>query len=239
MAEDRIASGGYDAPHAWVLILPKAHWKLLDLPWQHAAYELFHVRRISRIGHALCTAPIVLTWFAWAAMVPLGEGSVVESFPAATAVNGGLGLLGVLVLWYAFLDVRTAVLALPLLVLLWVGANVVVSALGPAAVEAAAAASVSLAVLQAASHVPEDIPPPWSGSPTFVPWMPWLRSTPPGRIAGYMFMIVVGPVLEYWASPRVLTCQLRNLLAHLGYRPERLAAARARAGLFRADIRTA
>jgi hypothetical protein len=74
------------------------------------------------------------------------------------------------------------------------------------------------AAIQAASHVVEPIPPPWSGGPAFRPLLDVLRQPGTPLRVGWPVLGFMGMVLEAWAAPRIWPYQVLILLAPLGYR---------------------
>lgn len=193
-----------------LLIVPAAHYKLLDEEFQAEMYELFHTRAGCRIGHMLCT-PVVMVG------VSLALGSAVASgwswsLPAALAV--------VITAWGLRVDRLAGALMIPLLALTILAARALaVSTAHP--MDWSAALAVGGAVLQTVSHGFEDLPPPVSGRVGWVPMRAWCSSVSPLRVLGLAALsLAMFTWLELWASLRVWPLQVLHLLMRAGYRPE-------------------
>lgn len=193
-----------------LLIVPAAHYRVLDEHFQAEMYELFHRRAGCRIGHMLCTPVVVLGLL-------LALGSVASpgwSWPLPLA----LGAL--VVAWGARVDRLAGAAMVPLVALALLAARGLAGVCAePASLGAALA--VGGAALQTFSHGFEDIPPPLSGRAGWVPMRAWLGVAPPARVAGSVaLMLVVFVWLELWASPRVWPLQVLHVLLRGGRRPD-------------------
>ncbi len=191
-----------------LLIVPAAHYRLLDEGFQAEMYELFHTRAGCRLGHMLCTPVVMLGLF-----MALGHAlSAVWSWPLPLA----LGL--VVVAWGLRVDRLTGAVMVPLVALALFTAR----ALGGESADPAAsgaALAVAAAAVQTFSHGFEDIPPPLSGRAGWVPLRAWLSAAPFSQIAGVgALSLVVFTWLELWASARVWPLQVLHLLMRAGHR---------------------
>ncbi len=75
--------------------------------------------------------------------------------------------------------------------------------------------------MQTLSHLFEDVPPPHSGTPDFVPILPWMRRLDiRALLRSLVLTFGVFFWLELWASLRILPFQVLHLLMRAGYRPE-------------------
>lgn len=210
-----------------LLVLPCAHWRFQDFLWQHAVYSLFHRTWLARITHAVGMAPNTVLWIALAALLPLGP------------IDGGAALVAILAALYLWSDRVVGLVLLPVLAGMWWVAHAWIAAWGPDALRSTLVAAAAFAGVQSFGHLFEPIPPPWTGGPTFVPFVPWWRASSWGRRVAIGAMLPVGAVLEFWASPRLLPAQVMFVLGWLGYRRDFRADSDARAAAYGRDIRLA
>lgn len=220
-------SPSYASVLDYALVLPRAHWRLGDVRWQYAIYDVFHTTALSRFTHAAGMTPNTMTWTMLASLLLPGP------------IDGGL-VVWALVAALAFVYDRLAgVVTLLYVGALWLAGQALLDAFGDAALFRTLLLTAALAFFQAVGHAPEPVPPPWSGGDTFVPVGAWLRTASVGRILGYGTMVVMGPLLEYWAAPRLLPVQVLKVLVALGHRPGLRGEAAVREVAYRADIRYA
>jgi hypothetical protein len=188
-----------------LFIVPTAHVRF-DRTFQAEMYELFHLRAPARLGHLIFTPLINIALLAvLGALVPGGE------IVGAAAI----------VAWSLYVDRIAGLLVVPLALAAVVGSHELASLLGAHVLAGGLGIAFAGGFAQAASHAPEPIPPPWTGSHRFMPLGPWLRSTPPARVA-ILFLLTptVFPLLEVWAAPRVWVLQVMHLMMRAGYRRE-------------------
>ncbi len=201
-----------------LLIVPAAHYRVLDASFQAEMYELFHTRTGSRVGHMLCT-PVVM----FGLMLALGHAPG-DGWRWALPV----ALSAVVTAWGFRVDRVAGAVMVPLLAAVMLAARAVgASVPSPAAMGAAIA--VGGALLQTMSHGFEDVPPPISGLAGWMPMRVWLAKVPVWFVAAWGALTVgLFTWLELWASPRVWPLQVLHLLMGAGYRPELRAALTAR-----------
>jgi hypothetical protein len=185
----------------YLTIVPEAHVRWLDVPLQWRLYEVFHHAAACRWGHLAATPVIVAGQIALAAAVSLGP------------LDLGWVLAAMLTVAWLLVDVSVALGLGGALVAIHVAADAL--APSPAASLAVIAAG---AVIQAASHVVEPIPPPWTGGVAFRPLGEVLRDRRAHLLRGWPVLALSGAVLEAWAAPRIWPYQVLTVLAPLGYR---------------------
>ncbi len=211
----------------YVTVLPRAHVRLGDVRWQYALYDVFHSGTPSRLTHALGMTPNTMLWMMLASLVVPGP------------LDGGLLVAALVVALGAWYDRLVGVLLVAITAGLWLLGQHLIAGWGAAALANTLLAAAALALFQAGGHAFEPIPPPWSGTNTFVPLGTFLRTASLPRILLLPSMTFFGAALEFWASPRLLQVQLLKILVALGYRPELRREVAVREVAYRADIRYA
>ncbi|HNC99547.1 MAG TPA: hypothetical protein PKW90_25690 [Myxococcota bacterium] len=187
-----------------MLIVPQAHTRIFDYPFQEELYDVFHQGWLARLGHFFSTPVILL------GCMVLGQSLFSFGGPLV-----GLGVVGLNLGAHRLLG---ALVLLPTLALCalsyWISAQLGV--VGPA---------VGLAMMflasctQALSHLGEEVPPPWSGSER---WAPVSRVFGEASREKHIALFLLGTgsiLLEFWASFRVFGLQMYRLGLHLGWRP--------------------
>lgn len=194
-------------------IVPAAHVRIFDFALQMRLYDLFHRRTLSLVGHAVCTPIIVFSMLAAAAHARL------PILPAP----GLAGLLAaLLVAYYLYVDRLVGVVLLPYVAALTALAAWFAASWGPSSLAVSLGLMVAFTMLQTFSHALDGVPPPLSDGPGLEPVGVWARRVSMGRFA--LAVVLSGTVyvlLELFASPRVLACQVARSLYRLGYAPER------------------
>jgi hypothetical protein len=197
-------------------IVPAAHYRAFDIPYQQRLYALFHTTNACRIAHAICT-PIAL-WFmlvaAWHVELPVG------ALFGADELGPRLSLpLAALFAAYAFSHDRlVGAVLVPLHATAWMTASLFARDHGPESLPLALAGLWAASALQTASHFFEPVPPPLSGCEQFLPFARFWRTSSVGR-KGLAFVLAnsVYVLLELVAAPRVLPCQVLRILQWFGY----------------------
>jgi hypothetical protein len=195
-----------------LLIVPGAHVRVGDFDFQAAMYEQFHQRWGCRILHALCT-PLVLV----GAMLALG--AIPLEVTGVHVPVGPVVLATGLAAYFVGLDALIGVVAIPVVAALLAASVALGHALGGHAPWVGFAMTSLAAMVQAGSHLFEDVPPPWSGTHPR-PFREVLRDATPRVLAGLAMLTLVSFVLEWWASFRVLGMQINFALMQLGLRRE-------------------
>ncbi|APR78220.1 Hypothetical protein A7982_03567 [Minicystis rosea] len=194
-----------------LFIIPAAHYRIFDHAYQHEMYELFHRESACRIGHMICTPTIMLGVFV--SLRPIG----VWGAPVDAALLLAMILLGL----YARMDRWVGLVMMGPVGLVYLGARWLDGALGARAAAVAMGLIIGGMVLQTLSHIAEDIPPPTSGEPGWVPLSAWARAAGPVRfLTSACLFAFVFTFLELWATPRVWSLQGLHVLMRFGYRPE-------------------
>lgn len=194
-------------------IVPEAHVRVFDFPLQMRLYDLFHRRRLSLVGHAICTPIIVFGMLAVAAHA---------RFSWLPAPSFAVLLAALLVSYYLYVDRLVGVVLLPYVAALTGAAAWFAASWGPGSLSISLTLVLVFTMLQTFSHVLDGIPPPLSRGPGLQPVGEWARETPIGRIALAVFLSgTMYVVLEMFAAPRVLACQVARQLSRLGYAEER------------------
>src|SRR6266513_1851035 len=96
------------APTVWdyVFVTPDAYLRIFDLPYQTRMFNDYHRRSITRLFHSIFSVTGMLGWF------------LLFSY-----FNAGFVLLGLFSLWYLRMNLRTGLFAIPVMVLMWLGAG--------------------------------------------------------------------------------------------------------------------
>ena len=208
---ERIRRLLYDA-----LIVPGAHTRVFDSGFQLELYEVFHTTTITRVGHLLCTLIANISLLALATAVPF-----IPSIQLGWLTLDGAVLAAAITL-AAYLAVHgkwTLVLA-PVLAVSVALAHMLGAALGPRLVPGAFAIAYAAAFVQTLSHAFEPVPPPWSGSYRWITLKEFLARTPRFKVVALSAVsILVFPVLELWASPRIWPVQVAQLGMKAGLQP--------------------
>ncbi len=203
-----------------ILTIPEAQTRVLDLEWQSTFYTVFHQTRTSRIFHAFCMAPIVLCLFVFATFIDLGVGSMVTAWAPYTAINGGLIVLLFLTVWYVAMDVKVGLATIPVILSLWVVANLLTFGLGDTAWWLAIGVLAVCTFLQTVSHQPEPVPPPHSGTDAFVEYSVWYKSSSFWNKVKVTVLFPVFMTVELVSSPRLMPVQILRLMHKFGFRKE-------------------
>lgn len=199
------------------LIVPGAHVRIGDFEYQAELYEVFHQTWPSRLGHMVCT-PVVL----------LGALLCLDAVPLFIAGGGGLDgtpvcgvvLAGGLAAYFFGLDAIVGLVSTPVVALLLAASVLLSRSLGEDTLLTGVVLMTMGAILQAASHAFEDLPPPWGSPRGWRPMSAMLREASPRTLAAFGVLILVSFALEWWASFRILGLQLNFLLMRAGLRPD-------------------
>lgn len=207
------------------LIVPAAHTRVLDSELQSELYEVFHTGPVARWGHAICT-PITNT----ALLALAGELTIELATGSGHAtVPGGVAAAIVALAFYLAVHGAWALAMAPLLGIALLAAGGLRALAGDDVVVVACAIAAVSTVVQTLSHALEPVPPPWAPGRAFappavvLPRIPWWRAL--GLVAA---AVLVYPVLELWAAPRVWPLQVAHALGRLGVLRARAARMRAR-----------
>lgn len=195
-----------------LLIVPGAHVRVGDFDFQAAMYERFHRHWGCRILHATCTPLVLLGALLVLGAIPLEVSQI--AVPAGPVV-----LATGLAAYFVGLDALIGVVSIPVVAALLAASIALGHALGDVAPWVGLAMTCLAAIVQAGSHLFEDVPPPWSG-PAPRPFREVMRDATPRVIAGLAMLTLVSFVLEWWASFRVLGMQINFALMELGLRRE-------------------
>jgi hypothetical protein len=190
------------------LIVPSAHTRVFDSEFQHEVYEVFHTRAATRWIHRLCTPIANISLLATATALPFA------SFDGAilAAIIALLGYLAVHGAW--------ALAMIPVLAFAVAAAHILAGALGPWVVTGGLSIAFYAAFIQTLSHAFEPVPPPWSGSYGWITLKEFLLRTPPLKLVVLSAVaVLIFPVLEFWAAPRIWPVQIIQLLMNAGFRP--------------------
>jgi hypothetical protein len=215
-------------------IVPAAHTAVLDGTKQAELYEVFHTRPLARWGHALFTPIANVALLALASQVTIevasGEGSV--------AIQGSIAAAVITLLFYlAVHGVWAIAMAIPLGLAL-VAAHGLAGLLGESAALGSLAIALGAALCQTFTHLPEPVPPPWSGRYAFVPVREMISKWRIGELALLaLASLVVYPVLELWAAPRIWPVQMLQVLGEIPWLRERTARYRERVRAIHEDAR--
>ncbi len=210
-----------------ILVVPQAHYRVLDTRFQEEMYELFHRHFISRALHMICTPVIVTGLLVALAHMKLG----------ALPIDAAIVTAAALIAYHLYADRVAGLVTAPLVMLSCAVAHRIDSHYGPQALLAAGALVFFGGLIQMFSHGAEPIPPPLSGVYGFIPVGEWFgRATPRQRV----FSVLQGLMftgLEIWAAPRVWVLQNLHLLMSAGYKPQLRAEIDARVALILTDSR--
>lgn len=203
---------------AWLehlLIVPGAHVRLGDFEFQASTYEEFHRHGATRVLHMLCTPTVLVGALVLLNALPLGIslGDVPMHVPL-----GGVVLAAGLAAYFVGLDALVGLVAIPVVSGLLALSIALSHVLGDRAVLVGALMTCGGAIVQASSHLFEDVPPPWSGRAPR-PLSVVLAEATPRLLLGLAVLTLVSFVLEWWASFRVLGLQLNFVVMRLGFRP--------------------
>lgn len=203
-----------------LLTIPEAQVKIFDLEWQSAFYSVFHQTRTSKLLHAFCMAPIVISLFVLTSYIGFGGHAVLPWAAGITAINGAFVLMLVSAAWYLAMDVRVGLLAIPFLISFWLTANAVNFYGGAMAWQITLGVLFLAAAIQTISHQPELVPPPHSGSAGFKQFSQWVEDTSLASRVRIALMFPLFTLLELVSSPRLFAVQLLRLMHRFGYKPE-------------------
>lgn len=203
-----------------LLTIPEAQVKILDIAWQSAFYNVFHQTRTSRLLHALCMAPIVLSMFVLVAFIPVGGISLIPGLPEFTAINGAFAMAILFGIWYLAMDIGVGLVSLPLMVAFWLFANAMHMLGGPYTWAVALGVLIVASLIQTISHQPEQVPPPHSGTDGFKDYEHWIDDAPLAHKAKVMALFPVFTLVETISSPRLFAVQLLRLMHKFGYKKD-------------------
>jgi uncharacterized membrane protein YGL010W len=228
-ASDRFRRLLYEA-----LIVPSAHTRVFDAAFQLEVYEVFHTRAATRWGHLFCTPVVNVSLLALATALPFTPPAALGWLTFDGAV---LAALIALVLYVA-VHGAWAVVMIPVLAVSVGLAQAVAAALGPSLLPVALAVAFTAALLQTFSHAFEPVPPPWSGGYRWITMKEFLVRTPPLRLAALSAIaVLIFPVLEFWASPRIWPVQIAQSMMRAGLWPARAERHRRRVHAILSDAR--
>ena len=205
-----------------LLTIPEAQIKIFDLEWQSAFYTVFHQTRASRLLHAFCMAPIVFSLFTLASYWNIGGAHIIESLPHLTAVNGAFIVLIVLTLWYLIMDSTIGMATFPILIGFWGLANGFNYSFGTEGWYIALGLLFTFSFFQTISHQPEPVPPPHSGTQSFLSYREWNKTASFGNKTKVIALLPIFVMIELISSPRLLPIQMLRLFHKFGYKPELL-----------------
>jgi uncharacterized membrane protein YGL010W len=191
-----------------LLIVPAAHSEVFATRFQLDMYELFHRTWGARLGHMIGTPATLLGAFVllalltslpWPALLVLAViaafGLAVDKLATAIVMVFGAGLVAL--------------------------ADLLVVSVGPSSWMLGLALIVGGCLIQTLSHLFEDIPPPHSGEPRFVPPIEWLRGVGVREtLRSAALTVGVFYWLELWATLRIWPLQILHLLMACGYHPQ-------------------
>ncbi len=203
-----------------LLTIPEAQVKVFDIEWQSAFYSVFHQTKTSRLLHALCMAPIVISLFVLMSYVSFGKFALFSWAPEITAVNGAFVLMLFSMVWYLLMDVRVGLLSLPFLFSFWLVSNGIHYIGGDLTWKITLGVLFLGSAIQTISHQPELVPPPHSGSSEFVNFKLWVKEVPFAHRLRIALMFPIFTMLELISSPRLFAVQLLRLMHKFGYKPE-------------------
>ena len=184
------------APTVWdyVFVTPDAYIRIFDLPYQTHNFNAYHRRASTRLLHSVFSVTAVFGWF------------LLFSY-----FNAGFVLLSLLALWYLRIDLRTGLFALPVMILMWMGAGYVHTLTGSATFNWSLAVIIGSSFLQSLSHAVEDVPPPLSRrGDQWAPVKEWVKET---SIFIKLLLLVWGTFLEVITGPRLFPVVVSVYLA--------------------------
>jgi uncharacterized membrane protein YGL010W len=204
---------------AWLasyLVIPGAHVRIGDFQFQAELYDVFHLSWVSRLGHMICTPIVLLGAMLSLGVVPfvVAGGGPVDGIPVASLVLA-VGLSA----YFFGLDALIGLLTTPIVIALLAASIALSRALGDHALITGVAMMAGGAVVQAGSHLFEDVPPPWGAPRTWRPLREVMREATMRKLAGLAGLTLVSFVLEWWASFRILGLQMNFLAMRAGLRP--------------------
>ncbi|WP_157070111.1 hypothetical protein [Sandaracinus amylolyticus] len=212
------SAAAWRCARAWihdVLIVPAAHTRVLDGDLQTELYEVFHTRPIARWGHALCTPVINVALLALCAEVTVQ----LATRGGHTEIDGAIAGAAIALAFYVAVHGAWALVMAPLLALAVLGAHGLREVLGAHAVSGAIVIALGAVWVQTLSHVFEPVPPPWSRAASFGTVRElWERTSIARIVALAVTGVLVFPVLELWASPRVWPLQIAHAMRRLGWK---------------------
>jgi hypothetical protein len=215
------------------LIVPGAHTRVFYADFQLEVYEVFHTRRATRWMHLVCTLIVNVCLLAAATALPLPMIRVAGLRLDGTVLTAVIALAGYVVVHGAW-----AAMMIPVLLVAVGLAHSLASALGAWVVPGGLEIAFAAALLQTFSHAFEPVPPPWSGGYRWISLREFLLRTPPLRLVLLTSVaLVVFPVLEFWASPRIWPVQIVHFMMRAGLRPALASRTRSRVRAILADAR--
>lgn len=216
------------------LIVPEAHTRVFDARFQFEVYEVFHTHPVTRWGHLLCTPIVNISLLALATALPFTHAA---RFGWLTFDSAAVAALITLAL-YAGVQGAWAIAMTPVLAIAVGLAHMLAAALGPRLVPGAVAIALAAVFVQTWSHAFEPVPPPWSGSYRWITLREFVVRTTRLRLAVLSLVaLLVFPVLELWAAPRIWPVQLAQLMMRAGLRPALARSMRYRVQAILADAR--
>ncbi len=216
------------------LIVPAAHTRVLDSQLQGELYEVFHTRGLARWGHGVCT-PITNT----ALLALAGELTIdLAAGGGRTSIAGGVAVGVVVLAFYVAVHGAWAFVMAPLLALALGAAELLRHAAGDHLVPIAIAIAITSTLLQTFSHAFEPVPPPWVPGPGFGTTRDVVTRGGPSKVITLAIAsVVIYPVLELWATPRIWPLQIAHVLGRWGLLPGRAAQMDARVAAIHEDAR--
>ena len=199
-------------PGAWagvMLVTPLAHVATQSLRFQTYLFAVFHRTRVARVGHWICMPMIVLaaltSGFAAHALLGVTMTGVLAAYYLRVALRHGMTALGVL--------------GAALAVAMGFGGFALVGVAG-VSFGSAVGVMLALSLVQALSHVLEDVPPRVNGTDDWMPLRAFFARSPLRSTLRATVMMVAGTANELWGSGRLLLVLLLDLLWRNGYQRE-------------------
>jgi uncharacterized membrane protein YGL010W len=191
-----------------LLIVPAAHSEVFATRFQIDMYELFHRTQGARLCHMIGTPASLL-------------GALVLLAPLTSLPWPALLVLAVVAAFGLAIDKLATAIVMVCGAGLVVLADLLVARVGPSSWVPGLALIVGGCLIQTLSHLFEDIPPPHSGEPRFVPPIEWLRGVDVREtLRSAALTIGVFYWLELWATVRIWPLQVLHVLMACGYRPQ-------------------
>ena len=186
----------------YLLVVPAAQTRLLDLEYQAALYEVFHRRSINRISHYVCIPVITWALLALLALIPTPVGLPVYTVLAAVT----------LLAWYATAARRLFALALVCLAALTTSVYLVVDVYALLDVQALVLVLLGASYCLTITHALEEVPPPWSGRRQWTSVGEAYRNAGPWKLGLMVFCaLTIYVVVELISAPRLFAVQLEHL----------------------------
>ena len=199
------------------LVVPGAHVRIGDFHYQAELYDVFHMSWGSRLGHMISTPFVILGALLALDAIPLSITGIalLDGVPL-----GGVVLAAGLSAYFFGLDAFIGLTTTPVVAALLVASTLLARVLGDHTLAVGLGLMAAFAVLQAGSHLFEDVPPPWGAPRTWRPLRDVLREATPRMVFGLLGLTLVSFALEWWASFRILGLQVNFLAMRAGLRPD-------------------